>query len=115
MRVVNARDLDGYASLVTEDVVWIPPGQPPVEGRAAFTAWLRPFFERYEYEFRIEPIASSGGDDHLCERARFHTSLRAVGGGPAMDHGGICIVFWRRDTDGVWHIERYVDEADLVG
>lgn len=113
-RVVEARDISGYADIVAQDVVWFPPGQPPVVGRDAFTAWLRPFFAAFEYEFTIEPLGSLVADRHACERLRFRSSMRPAGGGDAQVHGGTCIVFWRRDDDGVWRIDRYIDESALT-
>lgn len=37
---VNARNVDAYLDLLTEDVVWIPPSQSALSGHAAFRAWV---------------------------------------------------------------------------
>lgn len=111
--MVNDRDVDGYRDLVTEDLVWIPPAGPPIVGRAAFGEWLRPFFGSFEYEFTTETIHAIETAERACERARFRSRMRPARGGSTQEHGGTCIVFWRRDADGVWRIERYVDEGAL--
>jgi uncharacterized protein (TIGR02246 family) len=115
VRVVARRDVDAYAELVAEDVVWFPPGQLPVIGRSAFADWVRPFFESFEYQFSIEPIAIVEAETSACERSRFRSTLRPAGGGDdsEMQHEGTCVIFWRLDPDGAWRIERYVDESEL--
>lgn len=44
---VNARNVERYLDLLTEDVVWLPPGQAALSGRDAFGSWVQPFFERF--------------------------------------------------------------------
>lgn len=111
---VGARDLDAYAELVTEDVVWLPPGQDAVVGRRAFRDWLRPFFEAYEYEFSVSEVRSRRAGSWAVERGRFSSRMRPAGGGSPMAHGGSYTILWRLDGDGAWRIERYVDDTDLA-
>jgi ketosteroid isomerase-like protein len=35
---VNARDVDRYLDLLTDDIVWLPPGAAALSGKAAFGA-----------------------------------------------------------------------------
>lgn len=109
IRVVNQGNLDGYADLVAEDVVWLPPAGSPIEGREAFRLWLEPFFEQYGYEFNLEPTRVQMFDGWCAEVGRFHSILIGKGGGDAREHGGEYFVLWRLDPDAVWRIERYVD------
>ena len=109
---VNGTDLTAYADLVCEDVVWLPPGQPPIEGRAAFRAWLEPFFGRYAYDFSIEDPVFRMAGDRAVEKARFRSRMTPRDGGEDMTHEGRFIALWRRDGDAVWRIERYVDDTE---
>ena len=57
IEAVNAKSVDQYLELLTEDVVWIPPGQGAISGKTAFEAWVTPFFNRYDYLFElIDPV-----------------------------------------------------------
>ena len=108
---VNARDVDRYLELLTDDVVWLPPGQSALSGRRAFKAWVQPFFERYSYEFVItEPSVRLAGD-WAVERGGFRTKMRSLDDGQTGRHAGTYLVLWRRESGDTWRIERYIDEA----
>lgn len=109
IEVVNEGALDGYANLVTEDVVWLPPSGEPITTREGFRAWLKPFFEQYNYRFSVEPIQIRAFKDWCAEVGRFRSSLSAKDGGEPKEHSGTYLVLWRLDTDNIWRIERYVD------
>ena len=108
---VNARDVDRYLELLTEDVVWLPPGQSALSGRRAFEAWVRPFFERFSYEFTITEPAVRLAGDWAVERGAFHTKMRSLDDGQTGHHAGTYLVLWRREAGGTWRIERYIDET----
>lgn len=111
MEVVNARDVDGYVELLTEDVVWLPPGQPALSGRRAFETWVRPFFERFSYAFTLtEPDVRLAGD-WAVERGAFTSTMKSLDGGEPQQHAGRYMVLWRRVAEGEWRIERYIDET----
>lgn len=104
---VNARDVDQYVSLLTTDVVWFPPGQPALHGREEFEAWVRPFFERFRYEFSIPESVVRTAGDWAIDRGQFQSRMTAQTKESAGKHSGQYLVIWRRED--VWRIERYVD------
>lgn len=109
VELVNGRNAEGYADLLTEDVVWLPPVGEPIEGREAFRAWLAPFFRSWEYEFTAEPTRVHPFDGWCAELGRFLSRLTPADGGETREHGGEYFILWRLDRDGTWRIERYVD------
>lgn len=110
---VNARDVDRYLELLTEDIVWFPPRQPALSGRGAFRSWVQPFFERFYYEFDLtNPVVQLAGD-WAVERGNFQTRMRSMDDGQSGQHDGKYLVLWRRESDGRWRIERYIDESAL--
>ncbi|MEX2374025.1 MAG: SgcJ/EcaC family oxidoreductase [Dehalococcoidia bacterium] len=115
VEAVNETDLDAYANLVSEDVVWIPPGQAAIQGRIAFADWLKPFFARYHYEFTIADPSVRVAGDWAVEKGNFRSQMIPRSGGNAMDHRGQFIVLWLKDTDSVWRIDRYVDDTPTKG
>lgn len=106
---VNAGDIVAYADLVAEDLVWLPPAGDPIEGRTGFRAWLEPFFGRYRYDFHVEPGRVRAFDGWCAERGTFRSVMTARSGGEPQEHRGSYTLLWRRDDDGLWRIERYVD------
>jgi uncharacterized protein (TIGR02246 family) len=112
-RVVNTRDVEAYAELVAEDIVWIPPAGEAVVGRQAFREWLEPFFGSYHYEYSSSNSRYRPAGDWIAESGEFETRMTPVSGGSPMSHVGSYMVIWRRDRDGAWRIERYVDQSSL--
>jgi uncharacterized protein (TIGR02246 family) len=110
---VNARDIDAYADIVAEDVVWIPPSGDAIVGRAAFRRWLEPFFGAFEYDYGASNPRYVDAGDWIVERSDFESRITPVAGGSTMSHPGSYLVIWRRDADGLWRIDRYVDDGPL--
>lgn len=110
---VNDRDVEAYAELVADDVVWIPPAGDAIVGRQAFREWLEPFFEAYEYEYSAFNSRFLTAGVWVAERSDFESRMTPVAGGSSMFHTGVYVVIWRRDSDGIYRIDRYVDESPL--
>ena len=116
MAGVAASDADAYAGLVTEAVVWVPPGGEAIVGRPAFVAWVQPFLREFTYEFTVRPDDVVVLGDWAVERGRFISGLSSRGGGSRIDHSGNYVVVWALCEDHVWRIDRYFDvTASLLG
>jgi uncharacterized protein (TIGR02246 family) len=50
LAAINASDVSTLLTEFTDDVVFLPDGQPPVVGKAALEAWFRPTYEQYDFE-----------------------------------------------------------------
>lgn len=109
--VVNAGDAERYSQLLTPDAVWIPPGQPPVEGREAIREWLEPLFSRYKYRFSLRGSRVQLAGNWAVERGDFASQLTRKQGGAAHSRNGSYIVLWRQNEAGEWRIERYIDDS----
>lgn len=114
VRAVNERNVDAYLDVLAPDIVWLPPGQGAIEGHKAFTAWVGPFFESYEYDFALEGATVTMSGDFAVERGRFVTSLTSTETGKSMTHEGTYLAIWRMDGGGRWVIERYLDGSYLT-
>lgn len=112
--IVNKGDVDRYAGLLTDDAVWIPPGQEPIRGPEAFKNWLSPFMKQYRYEFTISDERFLVSGNRALERARFRSEMISrKEDGRVFTHSGTFTVFWYRDDKGQWYIERYIDDTGL--
>lgn len=109
---VNAGDVEKYADLVSEDVVWLAPGREAIVGRRAFQKWMSPFMKGFSYEFSTfgEEIVVSA--DSASESGSFLSMVTPRTGGDTLEHRGAYMLSWRKEKDGVWRIERYADVAD---
>lgn len=109
--IVNSGDVDAYVGLLSEDVLWLPPGQPPLRGRDEFLVWIEPFFERFRYTFDIRRAVVRIAGDWAIDRGTFDTFLTPIER-PSGRHTGRYLVFWHREQDGTWYLERHIDETD---
>jgi uncharacterized protein (TIGR02246 family) len=112
--VVNAGDVDRYTRMLTHDAVWIPPGEPAVEGREAIREWLEPLFDRYSYRFALRGSRVQLAGDWAVERGAFASRLTRKSGGEPQKNRGTYIVLWRQNESGEWRIERYIDDSGRI-
>lgn len=110
---VNAESLDGHASLLAEQVLWLRPGQLALHGRQQVLDWLAPFFEQFEYEFSVDQTALRVTDDWAVDRGVFSSRVRPKGAEPWDDHTGVYLMTWHRDPDDVWYVHQYVEVTGL--
>lgn len=112
---VNTGEISDYLALLTEDIVWFPPGQSALHGKEAFADWVTPFMQAYDYRFQItQPRVTIAGEWAL-ERGSFESIMTSRSEGRSGRHSGTYLVIWRKMLDGAWQIERYVDETQLPG
>lgn len=104
---VNTRDLHRYLAVVTEDVVWLPPGHAALRGREALRTWLNPFLETFLYEFSINKVAARIVEPAAVERGSFRSTVTGQ-----TVHTGRYTAWWRCD-EGIWFIERYADVSEF--
>ncbi len=100
-RLSIAGNLDGILSMITDDVVFLPPGQPLVEGKKAVLAWLNAFPPIKAFEPRVVEAESSA--DFAWARIAFEMKVESCPGKLTTLIGkGTCT--YRKQTDGTWLI-----------
>lgn len=102
---VNAGDLVRLLSLMTDDVVFVSPGQAPF-GREGFSANFSDALERLRFrcESALEEAVVSG--EVAYTRARDTLSVAPRQGGEAARLSGYRITIYRRQADGRWLLAR---------
>ncbi|HEX5012176.1 MAG TPA: nuclear transport factor 2 family protein [Planctomycetota bacterium] len=77
----NACDLETVLSCYTEDVIWLPPGEPPVSGKTAIAARYGKLFGSSRLELDIE-VADAFADGTVGSAWGFtRGSITPVAGG----------------------------------
>lgn len=107
-RALMSQDARAAASWFTEDAILGESGLEDVRGRAAIEAFLaqanarrRVVFHRLTRE-ELVPMT-----DRAVEVARFDETKERPGAEPEHERGR-AVLFWRREPDGGWRIERLV-------
>ncbi len=105
----QAGDLQTVLNLMTDDVVFLVPGQPPF-GKPAFAAMSEGMkAARIEGTSDIQEIEVFGDVAYLRNHLRI--TVTPPGGGPVMHRSGPTLSILRKGADGQWRLAR---DANLV-
>ena len=110
MKASAENDIETVLGLMTEDVVFLLPGRPPMRGREDFAAASRsrPANMKIEGKPDIQEITVEG-DFAYCWN---HLSITiAREGGAPMRHAGNILSVFRKEADGRWRLFR---DANLL-
>jgi ketosteroid isomerase-like protein len=101
--VAASGDVDGTLAYWRDDAVMMPPGLPPLRGRAAIREFVAAGAATPGFSVRWEPLeahVSAGGDmAYLIERNQFTFQDST---GATITESNKVITIWRRQPDGTW-------------
>jgi uncharacterized protein (TIGR02246 family) len=109
----SAGNADSVLSVLTDDVVMMPPNEPAMVGKAAVRAWVESMYK----QFRVQGTYTSASDltvvgDWAFERMTFTLTMTPAAGGAAMQDVGKGFHVYRRQPDGSWKIHQDIWNSD---
>jgi uncharacterized protein (TIGR02246 family) len=112
-RATAAGDVDGVLALMSEDVVFLVAGQPPMHGRAAFERGLRDIqtSHRFASSSDVQEIVVSGDLAYCWSALRVEVEARS--GGAKFVRAGNALSILRK-SDGTWRVVRDANLLTLV-
>ena len=112
-RATAAGDVDTVLDLMTDDVVFLVAGQPPMQGRAAFERRLRGLLAQHRIEstHAVREVGVDGDLAYTWTDLAIRVMPHAGGAAPPARSGSTLSVL-RRQADGRW---RMVRDANLLG
>ena len=111
---MRAGDAAAAAALYGDEAVEMPPGKPPIRGRAAIEAYYRGLFEtcRFtEFELNHWELRADGDVGYAAGNSR--QTLQPGTGAPTSDSGKYLVVLKR--TGGAWKVAYAIYNSDRVG
>lgn len=110
MRASAENDLETVLGLMTEDVVFLLPGRPPMRGREEFAAASRgrPANMKIEGKPNIQEITVEGNFAYCWNHLSFTIT---PGSSLPMRHAGDILSVFRKEADGRWRLCR---DANLL-
>ena len=100
---VATAPIDDWIDFWAEDAVMMPPGLPPLRGKAAIRLYVETAAKLPGFQIRWEPesvcVAQSGDLAYMIERNV--TTFNDSQGNPVTSHGKVVTV-WRKGSDGSW-------------
>jgi uncharacterized protein (TIGR02246 family) len=111
LSATRAGDVDTVLTLMSPDVVFLVPGQPPMQGRDAFAKVLRSLLADnvIESSSEIDEIEVSG--DMAYSRSRLSVTVTSKHGGTPVLRNGHTLSILRKDSAGKWLLTR---DANLL-
>lgn len=89
--------------LCSHDILWLPPGRPPIRGKAAVRAWLETSSDRIE-DIRISNVAVDGDGRGAYKIANFRTQYVPYGSTEGITVTGWHLWVLRRDAESAWRV-----------
>jgi uncharacterized protein (TIGR02246 family) len=104
-------DLDTVLDLVTDDAVFLVPGQPPVRGKQQFAQLFEVARGQFRIEFQSEfdEISLHDGWAYVC--SRLAVAMTPKSGGEPVHRAGHTLTILRKRADGRWAVAR---DANLL-
>lgn len=103
-------DLPAVLNLMTEDVVFLISGQPPMRGREAFAEGFRASVGKMKFRGTSTPKEIVVSGDYAFCWSELDMTITPLEG-QARHRAGPALSMFRRDTDGKWRLFR---DANLV-
>lgn len=101
-RAENAGDSSVVDRHCAEDIVAIPPGQPPAIGKAAAREALEALFAAFDVEVEYTSEEVVVGGDLAFDRLRATETHIPKDGGEAIEHSADSLWVYRRSPEGEW-------------
>ncbi len=98
---VNAGDAEAAANLFGPEGIFLPPGQPALEGTPAIRAWFHHVFGSFRIEeFGLQPAAIEQRGDIAIEHGNWKATFHPQNGSPGLLAAGTYLTVYARLSDG---------------
>ena len=111
-RATAAGDVDTILRLMSEDVVFLVCGKPPMKGRSAFEEGLRGILKTHRIESTGEVLECEVSEGLAYCWTQLTVSMTPLAGGDTNVRSGSALSIFRLNTDGAWQLVR---DANLLG
>jgi uncharacterized protein (TIGR02246 family) len=110
-RATAAGDVDAVLRLMSEDVVFLAPGKPPLKGRGTFANGLRTLLGSHRVDSTGDVQEVIVSDDLAYSWTALEVTITAQSGGKPHVRSGSALSIFRRQADGKWLLVR---DANLL-
>ena len=113
-QALRTNDFETFMGYVADDVVFMPPGEPPVRGRDAVRKWMTAFLEQYRTSsLTLADREVRVADGWAVELGTFEWTLKPTAGGSAVVDRGNYMQVWQLQGDTAWRFAREVYNSSI--
>lgn len=109
---INDGDIAKLSSLTTDGHIMIPPGRPPIVGKAANDAANGAGFERVKIDEHWMPVETVVSGDLAYQRGTYTVVATPKAVGEARKMSGAFLRIYQRQPDGAWRMTRDMFNSD---
>jgi len=104
MAAINAGNVEGFLTILTEDVIAMPPNEPAIIGKDAVESWLQNLLDQFavQADYTASDIVVAG--DWAFEHFSGDWTLTPKAGGEPIAETFKGIHIYQRQPDGSWKI-----------
>jgi uncharacterized protein (TIGR02246 family) len=110
-RATREGDVERVLALMAEDAMFLVPGKPPMEGRAAFGKGLRKVLQSNRIESSGENQELRVSGDLAYAMTLLSVRMVPLSGDADIDRSGHTLTIFRKQRDGSWLLSR---DANLL-
>lgn len=117
LAAINSNDLDAFLATVTDDIVFIAPNSPVMEGKSEVGPWVGGYFNAVETLWNKTSVEFVVAGNWAFERYTYTVVDTPHGGGESHTDSGNGINIYRLGGDGVWLVARdaWATDRPLTG
>ena len=105
LAAMRANDADALIEELSDDVIFMPPGQAPAVGKSAVRAWYEATLTEAStvgVSVRERHVVVTG--DYGIEQGSYVWKVASTAGGTETEIRGSFIAIWERMSDGSWKV-----------
>ncbi len=104
MAAINAANVEGFLTVLTEDVIVMPPNEPAINGKDAVESWTQSLLDQFavQADYTASDIVVAG--DWAFEHFSGNWTLTPNAGGEPIAETFKGIHIYQRQADGSWKI-----------
>lgn len=110
---INTNDLDSLLAMLTEDVVYLPPNEPALVGKAAVRPWAAEYLKAFKIHWEKTSLEFVVAGDWAFERYSYESTETPQEGGTPVEDTGKGLNIFHHDADGNWRVARDAWSSDL--
>src|SRR5262245_35101510 len=104
-------DLPTILKLITDDAVFLVPGEPPIKGKEQFAQMFETVRGKYQIEAQSEFDEIDIHGDQAYVLSRLAVSMKPKSGGTPQVNSGHTLTILRKNAQGSWAVSR---DANLL-
>ncbi len=110
---VNAGDVHANLATFAEDIVYLPPDAPPLQGKEALAALIRAGVESFAARIEMVPEETTIAGEWAFQWGTIKGVLQSHEGGDGVSLDGKWLYIYQRQTDGTWKIARDIYNSNV--